>query len=207
LNRPLKVGLTGGIASGKSTVSGLFAALGVPVIDTDQIARDVVAPGTVLLERVLEHFGEGLRLPGGALDRRALRERVFADPRDRQVLESLMHPAIRAELQRRAQAAGGVYQILAIPLLIEQDLKASVDRVLLVDCAPELQLRRVQIRDGVPLAQAQAVLAAQASRAARLSAADDIIMNEGDLAALRGQVENLHARYGALARDTLPQAQ
>jgi dephospho-CoA kinase len=207
LNRPLKIGLTGGIASGKSTVGGLFAALGVPVIDTDQIARDVVAPGTALLARVLEHFGAGLCLPSGELDRRALRERVFADPADRAALEGLLHPAIRAELQRRAQAAGGVYQILAIPLLVEQGLKASVDRVLLVDCAPELQLRRVQIRDGVPLAQAQAVLAAQASRAARLSVADDIIMNEDDLAALRGQVERLHARYSTLARDTLPQAQ
>jgi dephospho-CoA kinase len=207
LNQPLKVGLTGGIASGKSTVSGLFAALGVPVIDTDQIARDVVAPGTALLERVLERFGAGLRLATGELDRRALRERVFADPADRVALESLMHPAIRAELQRRAAAAGGVYQILAIPLLVEHDLKGSVDRVLLVDCAPDLQLRRVQIRDGVPLAQAQAVLAAQASRAARLSVADDIIMNEGDLAALRGQVESLHARYSTLARGTLPQAQ
>jgi dephospho-CoA kinase len=207
VNRPLKVGLTGGIASGKSTVSGLFAALGVPVIDADQIARDVIAPGTALLARVLERFGEGLRLPGGELDRRALRERVFADPAQRAALEGLLHPAIRAELQRRAQAAGGIYQILAIPLLVEQDLKASVDRVLVVDCSPQLQLRRVQIRDGVPLAQAQAVLAAQASRAARLSVADDIIINEGDLAALRGQVESLHARYSTLARGTLPQAQ
>jgi len=207
LNRPLKVGLTGGIASGKSTVSGLFAALGVPVIDADQIARDVLAPGTALLARVLERFGEGLRLPGGELDRRALRERVFAEPAERAALEGLLHPAIRAELQRRAQAAGGLYQILAIPLLVEQDLKASVDRVLLVDCSPQLQLRRVQIRDAVPLAQAQAVLAAQASRAARLSVADDIILNEGDLAALRGQVESLHARYSTLARGTPPQAQ
>ncbi|MGC1457825.1 MAG: dephospho-CoA kinase [Steroidobacteraceae bacterium] len=207
MKRPLQIGLTGGIASGKSTVSALFAGLGVPVIDTDQIARDVVAPGTPLLGRVLARFGAHLLTASGELDRHALRERVFADAAERADLEALLHPAIMAEMQRRAARAGGAYQILVIPLLVEHNLKSSADRVLLVDCAPDLQLRRVQVRDGVTLAQAQAVLAAQASRAARLSAADDVIHNDGDLERLREQVEALHTRYGALARETPRQAQ
>jgi dephospho-CoA kinase len=207
LSRPLHIGLTGGIASGKSTVSALFAALGVPVIDTDQIAREVVAPGTPLLARLIDHFGAQLLTPAGALDRRALRERVFAHPADRAALEALMHPAIMAQLQRRSDAAGGVYQIWAIPLLVEHHLTASVDRVLLVDCAEELQLRRVQVRDGVTLAQARAVLAAQASREARLAVAADVIVNDGDLEHIRGQVETLHTRYSTLARETPRQAQ
>ncbi len=207
MSRPLRIGLTGGIASGKSTVSGLFAALGVPVIDTDQIAKELVGPGTALLGRLIAHFGDALLTPAGELDRRALRERIFAQPADRVALEGLMHPAIMAELRRRSDSAGGAYQILAIPLLVEHDRKAEVDRVLLVDCSAKLQLRRVQIRDGVTLAQARSVLAAQASRAARLAVADDVIVNEGDLGQLRGQVETLHIRYGTLARQTLRQAQ
>jgi dephospho-CoA kinase len=207
MGRPLHIGLTGGIASGKSTVSALFAALGVPVIDTDQIAREVVAPGTELLARVVAHFGADMLTPAGELNRRALRERVFADPEERASLEAMMHPAIMTELQRRAASGGGPYQILAIPLLVEHHLGSSVDRVLLVDCAEELQLRRVQIRDGATVAQARAVLAAQASRAARLAIADDVIVNDGDLDQLRGQVEVLHIRYGTLARERPPQAQ
>jgi dephospho-CoA kinase len=207
LNHPTHIGLTGGIASGKSTVAGLFAALGVPVIDTDQIARELVAPGTPLLTRVISHFGAQLLTAAGELDRRALRERVFAHAADRAALEALMHPAIMAELQARAHAAGGAYQIWVIPLLVEHDLVGRVDRVLLVDCAEELQLRRVQVRDGVTLAQARAVLAAQASRRARLAAADDVIVNEGNLERVREQVEILHSRYGTLARETPRQAQ
>jgi dephospho-CoA kinase len=207
LSRPLQIGLTGGIASGKSTVSGLFAALGVPVIDTDQIARDVVAPGTPLQARVLARFGAQLLTASGELDRPALRARIFADAAERADLEALMHPAIMAELRRRADTAGGRYQLLVIPLLVEHQLRTAVDRVLLVDCDPDLQLRRVQVRDGVTLAQAQAVLAAQAARAARLSAADDVIVNDGDLERLREQVETLHTRYSTLARETPRQAQ
>ena len=207
MSRPLQIGLTGGIASGKSTVSGLFGALGVPVIDTDRIARDVVAPGTPLLARVVAQFGPGVLNPDGSMNRRALRQRVFADPAERARLEALMHPAIMAELQRRAATAGGPYVILAIPLLVEHGLRTQVDRVLLVDCDPQLQLRRVQVRDGVTLEQARAVLAAQATRAARLAVADDVIVNDGDLDGLRRQVESLHTRYGTLARETRSQAQ
>ena len=133
MTRPLHIGLTGGIGSGKSTVGGLFAALGVPLIDTDQIARELVAPGTPLLNRVISHFGAQLLTPAGELDRRALRERVFAQAADRAALEALMQPAIMAELKRRAQTAAGAYQIWVIPLLVEHHLGASVDRVLLVD--------------------------------------------------------------------------
>jgi dephospho-CoA kinase len=207
LSRPLHIGLTGGIGSGKSTVSGLFAAVGVPVIDTDQIAHELVAPGTPLLARLIGHFGAQLLTAAGELDRRALREQVFAQATDRAALEALMHPAIMSELRDRADRAGGAYQIWVIPLLVEHDLGATVDRVLVVDCAEELQLRRVQVRDGVTLAQARAVLAAQATRAARLAAADDVIVNEGDLERLREQVETLHTRYSTLARETPRQAQ
>jgi dephospho-CoA kinase len=207
LSRPLHVGLTGGIASGKSTVGGLFAALGVPVIDTDQIARDLVAPGSPLLARLISHFGAQLLTPARELDRRALRERVFAHAADRAALEAVMHPAIMAELRRRAQRAGGAYQLWVIPLLAEHDLGATVDRVLVVDCAENLQLQRVQVRDGVTLAQARAVLAAQATRETRLALADDVIVNVGNLAQLREQVESLHTRYGTLARETPRQAQ
>jgi dephospho-CoA kinase len=179
----------------------------VPVIDADRIARDVVAPGSALLGRLVAHFGADVLGAGGELDRRALRERIFAHPAERAALEALMHPVIMAELRRRADAAGGAYQILALPLLVEHNLKSSVDRVLLVDCAEDLQLQRVQIRDGVTLAQARAALDAQATRAARLALADDVIVNDGSLDRLRTQVESLHTRYGTLARETLRQAQ
>lgn len=190
-----RIGLTGGIASGKSAVSALFAALGVPVIDTDEIARAVVAPGTPLLGRIVERFGPRVLGADGTLDRRALRDIVFADPQARADLEALTHPAIRAEMERRSAAARGPYQIIAIPLLVESNARSRVDRVLVVDCSEETQLRRLQARDGATRAQAEAILAAQATRAARLAAADDVITNEGDLSALRDQVEQLHARY------------
>jgi dephospho-CoA kinase len=160
-----------------------------------------------LLGRLISHFGAHLLTPAGELDRRALRERVFAQAADRAALEAMMHPAIMAELRRRSQHAGGAYQLWVIPLLTEHDLGVTVDRVLVVDCAENLQLQRVQVRDGVTLAQARAVLAAQASRESRLALADDVIVNEGDLGRVREQVESLHSRYGTLARETPRQAQ
>lgn len=194
-----RVGLTGGIASGKSTVASLFAALGVPVIDTDQIARDVVAPGTGLLAKIRAEFGDAVMAPDGSLDRRALRSRVFGDSAEataaRRKLEALTHPAIRAEMEARSARAGGPYQILAIPLLVEGGSRSHVDRVLVVDADEATQVRRLQARDGSTLAEARALLAAQADRAARCAAADDLITNEGDLSALRAQVERLHTRY------------
>jgi len=195
----LHVALTGGIASGKSTVAKFFAALGVPIIDTDQVARQVVEPGQPPLERLVERFGAAILTPDGHLDRPKLREIVFSDPKARADLEALTHPAIGSAVQAWSAAAGGPYQILIIPLLVEKGLTSQVDRVLVVDCDEDLQIRRLQARDGSTLEQARAILNAQTSRAARLKAADDVIQNDGDLSAVRDQVSALHARYLQLA--------
>ena len=193
------MGLTGGIASGKSTAAKFFAALGVPILDSDQIARDVVEPGQPPLERLVERFGPGILTPDGHLDRPALRDIVFSDPKARADLEALTHPAIGAALEAQSAAAGGPYQILVIPLLVEKNLAAHVDRVLVVDCDEALQVRRLRERDGSTPEQVQAILSAQVARAARLKAADDVIHNDADLSAVRDQVAALHARYLELA--------
>lgn len=195
----LHVALTGGIASGKSTVAKFFAALGVPIIDTDQVARQVVEPGQPPLERLVERFGAAILTPDGHLDRPKLREIVFSDPKARADLEALTHPAIGSAVQAWSAAAGGPYQILIIPLLVEKGLTSQVDRVLVVDCDEELQIRRLQARDGSTVEQARAILNAQTSRTARLKAAHDVIQNDGDLSAVRDQVSLLHARYLELA--------
>jgi dephospho-CoA kinase len=199
--RPLRIGLTGGIASGKSAVADLFAARGVPVLDTDLIARDVVAPGEPALAEIAAAFGAGVLNPDGSLDRRALRERVFADPGERRRLEAILHPRILEELERRSAAAGGPYQVLVIPLLVEGSGKTRLDRVLVVDCAEEVQLARLLARDGGTEAGARAILAAQASRERRLAAADDVIVNDGPREALTTAVGQLDARYRRLARE------
>ncbi len=197
--RAFRVGLTGGIASGKSTAAKFFGALGVPILDSDQIARDVVEPGQPPLERLVERFGQKILTPDGHLDRPALRDIVFSDPKARADLEALTHPAIGAAMEARSAAAGGPYQVLVIPLLVEKNLAAHVDRVLVVDCDEELQIRRLRDRDGSTLEQVQAILRAQAPRAARLKAADDIIHNDTDMSAVRDQVATLHERYLELA--------
>jgi dephospho-CoA kinase len=193
--RRFRVGLTGGIACGKTTVANLFVALGVPLVDTDVLAREVVAPGSTLLPKIAEHFGAGVIAADGALDRRALRERVFADPAERRWLEALTHPAIRTLTDERSAAARGPYVLVAIPLLVETDGAARFSRVLVVDCEPELQIARLMARDGITRAAAETMLAAQASREARLGIADDVIRNDGDLAGVRDQVEKLHRAY------------
>jgi dephospho-CoA kinase len=197
--RAYRVGLTGGIASGKSTAARFFGALGVPILDSDQIARDVVEPGQPPLERLVERFGPKILTADGHLDRPALREIVFSDPKARADLEALTHPAIGAAMEARSAAAGGPYQILVIPLLVEKNLAAHVDRVLVVDCDEGLQIRRLRDRDGSTPQQVQAILKAQAPRAARLKAADDVIHNDSGLSAVRDQVATLHARYLELA--------
>jgi dephospho-CoA kinase len=198
--RAFRVGLTGGIASGKSTAAKFFGALGVPILDSDQVAREVVEPGQPPLERLVERFGRGILTPDGHLDRPALRNIVFSDPKARADLENLTHPAIGATMEARSAAAGGPYQILVIPLLIEKNLGSQVNRVLVVDCEEELQIRRLHTRDGSTRAQAQAILDAQVSRSARLKAADDVIRNDADMGAVQTQVAELHARYLELAR-------
>ena len=196
---PFRVALTGGIASGKSTVADLFADLGVPVIDTDLIARQVVAPGQPALEEIVARFGPGVLDAEGGLDRRRMREQIFSDPEARRGLEAILHPAIRAEMERQSAAAGGAYQLLVIPLLAEGGRRDHVDRVLLVDVPEELQLERLAGRDRVTADQARASLEAQATRAQRLEIADDVISNAGPVDELRSKVAALHSKYLALA--------
>jgi dephospho-CoA kinase len=197
--RWLRVGLTGGIASGKSAVAALFSAHGVPIIDADRVAREVVAPGTALLQQVFERFGAALRAGDGSLDRVALRQLVFANPELRRELERLLHPAIRRRCDELSAQAGGPYQIHVVPLLVETHGESHYDRVLVVDCPESLQIERLRARDGADAEQAQAMLSAQASREQRLAAASDVILNDGAAAALAPQVAALHQRYQALS--------
>ena len=196
---PLRIALTGGIASGKSTVAALFAGFGVPVIDLDEISREVVAPGTALLGRVFGHFGPALRQADGSLDRRSLRELIFRDALARGELEALLHPAILARAAELSAAAGGPYQIIVIPLLAESGSAWQYDRVLVVDCAESLQRARLAQRDGSTAGMVDAALAAQAPRAARLALANEVIHNDGEPAELAPQVRELHRLYLQLA--------
>jgi dephospho-CoA kinase len=197
----LLIALTGGIASGKSAVAEEFAKLGVPVLDTDQIARDVVAPGMPALGQLVAEFGSEILDANGRLDRSHMRERVFSDPAQRRKLEAITHPAIREELARRSAAAGGSYQVHVIPLLVETGRAEAYDRVLVVDCPEEAQIVRVMGRDGASREQAAEILAAQASREERLNAAHDVIENTGTLADLRRFVQTLHQNYALLAQN------
>lgn len=199
MSRPLRIGLTGGIASGKSTVADFFAALGVPVIDSDALAREVVAPGTPGFAAVVARFGPAILRADGTLDRPRLRTLVFANPAARADLEAITHPRIRALVAERSRAAGGAYQIHMIPLLVEVGMKSQFDRVLLIDCPESLQLERLMQRDGTDEITARAMLAAQASRAERLAVADDVIVNRGDREALQQRVAALHQNYLRLA--------
>lgn len=198
-NRPLRIGLTGGIASGKSAAARVFADLGVPVIDSDEIARAVVEPGTPALAAVTAAFGANLLDADGRLNRSKLRAIVFADPVARHRLEEILHPRIRDMMEVRSAVAAGPYQVLVIPLLIESGLGSRVDRVLVVDCPEALQMERLRRRDGSSETEARAMLAAQSNRDTRLAVADDVIVNDGDLGALERQVRMLDARYRELA--------
>jgi dephospho-CoA kinase len=200
----LRIGLTGGIASGKSTVTQRFAELGVPVIDADVASRHVVEPGEPGLEQVVQRFGPGILDTNGSLDRRALRALIFSDPASRHALDAILHPLIRAEMEDQAATARGPYLVLAIPLLVEGGrARNRVDRVLVVDVDETTQLKRVQTRDGGTADQARAILASQASRETRLAAADDVLWNSGSVADLRQSVDRLHEQYLQLAQ-TLP---
>jgi dephospho-CoA kinase len=202
--RRLRIGLTGGIASGKSTVAQRFVELGIPVIDADESSRTVVASGQPGLAQLTKRFGEGILTADGELDRRALRNLVFADPQLRRDLEAILHPLIRVDMEHRASAAAGPYLVMAIPLLVESGSQGQVDRILVVDVDEDVQLRRVMARDSTTLEQARAILAAQAPRAARLKAADDVIVNSGTISDLRRAVDALHERYLGLAATTRP---
>jgi dephospho-CoA kinase len=195
----LRIALTGGIASGKTAVAEAFARRGIPVIDTDRLAREVVEPGEPALAAVVAAFGPGVLAADGRLDRRRVRELVFADPALRRRLEAILHPAIRAAMNAQAAAAPGPYVVIAIPLLVESGQRAQFDRVLVVDCSPELQRARLLARDGETEEGARRILAAQATRDERLAIADDVIRNEGSLAELDAGVAGLDARYRELA--------
>lgn len=190
----LRVGLTGGIGCGKSTVLAMFGALGVPVFDADQIARELVAPGQPCLEDLAREFGDGV-LVNGQLDRSALRKLIYADPESKKRLEAIMHPKVYEILHSRVQALSGPYCVLAIPLLLETWHMAAIDRVLVVDCALEQQYQRVARRDGLERSEVQKIIASQASREARLAIADDSLQNDGDLGLLHQQVGKLHSIY------------
>jgi dephospho-CoA kinase len=191
----LRIGLTGGIGSGKSTVADCFSRLGVTIIDSDVIARELVRPGGDALQRIAETFGSKVLRTDGSLDRAALRRRVFDDSEARRRLEAILHPRIRQQLQARAAEAAGPYVILVIPLLVEQGWTTEVDRVLVVDCSPETQLRRTMARDHVSAEEARAVLQNQASREQRLACADDVIDNEDEAQNLEAIVLQLDRRY------------
>lgn len=204
MGRRLRIGLTGGIASGKSTVAQRFLDLSIPVIDADVAARAVVAPGTPGLAQVIQRFGNGVVADNGELDRRALRDQIFSDPGARRGLEAILHPLIRADMERSAEKAVGPYLVMAIPLLIEGGSLERVDRILVVDVDEAVQLQRVMARDRCSLAEAEAILAAQAGRSPRLATADDVLLNIGTVTDLRQGVDRLHESYLRLAEALKP---
>ena len=199
------IGLTGGIASGKSALEKAFAAHCIVVADADLLAREVVAPGEPALAAVVERFGRDVLQADGQLDRAALRVRVFGDPDQRRALEAILHPAIRARLEAICRAAPGPYAIATVPLLTEGGGRAAypwLHRILVVDTPAAVQKARLMQRDGIDATLADQMMAAQASRAERLALADDIVVNDGDLAHLQRAADQLHARYVALASST-----
>jgi dephospho-CoA kinase len=188
----LKIGLTGGIGSGKSTVADMFVARGAELIDTDLIARELVQPGSPALIAIVQRFGPEIVDAGGQLRRSALRARIFGNEDERRALEAILHPEIRASVLARLEGASGDYVVIAVPLLVETGFHALVDRIVVVDCPRETQLARLMQRDGIDRAEAESVLAAQAKPEQRLALADYVIDNSGDLTATERQVEALH---------------
>ena len=204
MHRVPVIGLTGGIGSGKSYAAELFRARGAAIVDTDVIARDLTAPGGAAIAAIRAAFGDGVIDAQGALDRAAMRELAFADPAQRKRLEAILHPLIRAESAAQVAAADAPYTLLAVPLLVESGTyRDRVDRVLVVDCSEQTQVDRVVARSGLTPQAVRAIMAAQATRAVRLAAADDVIDNDGDVDALRRQVAALDAAYRRLAEGPL----
>ncbi len=195
----LTIGLTGGIGSGKTQVSDHFARLGVPVIDTDVIARELVAPAQPALSKIATTFGRDILTPQGNLDRRALRRLIFNQPDKRRQLEDILHPRIRAEVRNRLRQLGSPWCIIVIPLLQESAQQDLVQRILLVDAPAELQLSRTMRRDNVAADDVRKIIASQASRQSRLELADDVILNDGSLEQLQQQVEKMYQFYNQLA--------
>jgi dephospho-CoA kinase len=200
MNSTLIIGLTGGIGSGKSTVADLFAARGATLVDTDLIAHALTGPGGAAMPAIREAFGAAVIAADGRLDRPAMRALAFSDPSARKRLEAILHPMIREQSVREVSAATGSYVILVVPLLVESGTwRERAHRVLVVDCPVEVQIERVMRRSALPRDQVLAILAAQATREARLAVADDRIDNALDPSALAPQVDALHALYSRLA--------
>jgi dephospho-CoA kinase len=197
----LVIALTGGIGAGKSTVAKRFAELGVPVIDADMLAREQVRPGSTGLEEIVRGFGPEVLTASGELDRGRLRRLIFHDPAAKKRLEAILHPRIRAQMQRRVSEIDAPYVVLVIPLLVENAQTDLADRVLVVDAPEGLQIERVHRRDQQSTEEIQAILGAQCSRAERLGVAHDLITNDGPLQKLLGDTTALHHRYMSLARN------
>ncbi len=201
MSRRFCIGLTGGIGSGKSTVAEMFALLGVPIIDTDVIARELTQAGGAALPAIRKEFGDTVIESSGAMDRVRMRAHILSDTMARSRLEAILHPMIQAEAKRRLEALSGAgYAILVVPLLVELGTyRGMVDRVLVVDCEEAMQLARACRRDGRDEAEVRAVMAWQVSRQDRLAQADDVLNNTGDLAALRAAIGELHRKYQKMA--------
>ena len=197
MRRPYRVGLTGGVGSGKSTAAHLFAELGAALVDTDAIAHALTAAGGAAMPAIAVEFGGAVVAPDGSLDRAAMRGRVFADGGSRQRLEYILHPLIHQEALRQVATARAPYVILIVPLLVEtlSDYRHDLDRIVVVDCDEAQQIERTARRPGVDRTQAQAILAAQSPRAARLAIADDVIDNRAGLAELKTRIRELHRAY------------
>jgi len=194
------VGLTGGIGCGKTAVSDMFATLGAAVVDTDKISLALTASGGIAIPAIMQRFGEDYVMPNGAMNRGRMRDLVFADTRAREDLEGILHPLIQIETDKTSSQIPGPYLLYVVPLLIESgNWRRRVSRILVVDCTEERQIERVTHRSGLAEPQVRAIMSAQVLRPVRLAAADDILVNDGDLADLRPQIERLHAQYCKLA--------
>lgn len=198
----LVIGLTGGIGSGKSTVARYFESLGVPVIDADIITRELVVPGQEALAEIASYFGEQIIQADGQLDRAQLRDRIFNNPEERRVLEKILHPRARKITQQRIALLDSPYCILCVPLLIESGWIDMVDRVLVIDVTPDLQIERTMKRDGISRQQAEAIIQSQIDQSTRLAHADDVLDNTGEKTSLQTQIDALHEMYLNLAKTT-----
>ncbi len=199
----LVIGLTGGIGSGKSTVAEMFESLGVPIIDMDRIARQIVEPGQPALTQIKQAFGEKIVAASGQLNRQQLSKIIFDSVKKRQQLEAILHPLIRQETARQLAELKSPYCIVVIPLLLESEQRSLVDRVLVVDVPESLQITRTMQRDGISAAQVRKILAAQVGRDSRLNAADDVIDNSAAMEDIRHRVDELDQQYRALSENTV----
>lgn len=200
---PLVIGLTGGIGSGKTSVAKFFAALGIDVIDTDEIAHELTQSHGTAITAIRQTFGENFITADNALDREKMRSLIFADNISRQKLEAILHPLIHMEAVRRAALASSPYAVMVVPLLLETgNYRKMVRRILVVDCDEQKQITRATARSGLGAQQVHAIMAAQITRQERLQQADDVIVNNSDLAHLQRQVETLHQKYLALSNES-----